>query len=67
MNVELNRQLLCNLCPSWHEVNCRCTHLHHQHNFAGGCIVCWEEFKRGKRKREDVCECYDQRLKKKLV
>lgn len=57
------RHPYCILCPDEHERKCRCAHPHDKHNFAGGCVICWQEFLQGKRNREHVCECYDQRPK----
>lgn len=59
--LVLNRQPFCILCPDEHERVCRCSHVHHVHNFSGGCVECWQEYLSGKRQREKVCDCYDQR------
>lgn len=67
LDLSKNHQPFCNLCPDEHERKCRCSHQHSVHIFAGGCVECWQEFKKGKRNRIDVCECYDARKKAKVV
>lgn len=53
--------MFCRHCSQDHERKCQCGHTHSAHIYAGGCTECWHQFKVGIRKRDDVCEHYDQR------